>query len=64
MDRREALGRLPLAYAVALRLRDAGRNDTEIASALAVEPEAVATLLLVAEAKLAEQLEGDGRPRP
>lgn len=57
-NRRErALAELPTAYAVALRMRDDGRNDAEIASALGVDPVAVGPLLRVAEAKLAAVLE-------
>ena len=51
-DRRRALATLPLADAVALRLRDAGADTKLIADALAIEPEGVANLLEIAEAKL------------
>jgi hypothetical protein len=54
MEREEALRLLPSAHATALRLKEAGAADRLIASALAVELEAVAPLLQVAEAKLAE----------
>lgn len=53
MEREEALRLLPLAHATALRLRDAGATDAVIATALGIEPEAVAPLLQVAETKLA-----------
>ncbi|MCC7078365.1 MAG: hypothetical protein IT198_14675 [Acidimicrobiia bacterium] len=53
MDRGAALDRLPLFYAVAVRLRDAGAGTELIAAGLGVEPEAVPALLEVAESKLA-----------
>lgn len=57
-DRRErALAELPTAHAVALRMREAGRTDDEIASALGVDPVAVGPLLRVARAKLEAILE-------
>lgn len=52
MDKVEAIRQLPTAYAVALRLQDAGADDTLIAAALDVEPEAVGGLLEIAAAKL------------
>ncbi len=52
MDRVEAIRELPTAYAVALRLQDAGADDTMIAAALEIEPEAVGGLLDIAAAKL------------
>jgi DNA-directed RNA polymerase specialized sigma24 family protein len=53
-DRRdEALDQLPLPYSTALRLRDAGIPNEVIAECVGVEPEAIATLLRLAEAKLA-----------
>jgi len=45
--------RLPLPYATALRLRDAGVADEVIAERVGVELEALATFMRVAEAKLA-----------
>lgn len=54
MDRTEALGRLPRAYSLALRLRDAGVDDSLIAECLSVEREALGPLFTVAEAKLAD----------
>lgn len=52
-DRRtEALRGLPEAYALGLRLRDAGTPDDEIADRLGVEPEALGPLLAVAQRKL------------
>ncbi len=62
MERGEAIEHLPLPYAVALRLRDAGVGDAELAAGLAIEPEAVPTLLKVAEAKVSELL-GSGETR-
>lgn len=57
--RREALERLPLPYATALRLRDEGLSDELIAKCVGIEPEAVATMLGLAEAKLAAAGYGD-----
>lgn len=54
MDRTEALGRIPRAYSLALRLRDAGVAEPLIAECLTVEPEALGPLFAVAEAKLAD----------
>lgn len=39
MDRPEQIRRLPLALAVALRLHEAGADETLIAAALAIEPD-------------------------
>ena len=50
--RRIALDRLPLPYSEALRLRDAGVADRVIAEILGVAPEALDTLIQVAQAKL------------
>ena len=47
------MDRLPLPYSEALRLRDAGVADDVIAEILAIEPEALDTLIRIAEAKLA-----------
>jgi hypothetical protein len=52
MDHAERLRRLPLAYAVALRLSEAGADEATIAAALGVEPESVGPLLDVARAKV------------
>jgi len=49
----ESLQRLPLPYATALRLRDAGIADEVIAERLGVDLDALATFMRVAEAKLA-----------
>ncbi|HEX2285590.1 MAG TPA: hypothetical protein VHI10_12345 [Mycobacterium sp.] len=51
--RSDALDQLPLPYATALRLRDAGIDENVIAECVGVEPEAIPTLMAVAEAKLA-----------
>lgn len=58
MDRDAALADLPEPYRRALSLRDGGGSDAEIAAALEIEPEAVATLLDVAREKLARRLSG------
>ena len=64
-ERADALGELPVAYAVALRLSDAGVSTQVIAQAVGVEVEAVGPLLRLARAKLAEVLNASGRvPRP
>ncbi len=52
MDRATAIRRLPEPYAAALKLHDEGFDDL-IADRLDIEPEAVRTLLRLAEAKLA-----------
>jgi hypothetical protein len=51
--RPESLQRLPLPYATALRLRDAGITDEVIAECVGVELDALPTFMRVAEAKLA-----------
>jgi hypothetical protein len=61
MDRERAITGLPTLYAVAVRLRDEGVDTHTIAVALAVDDDAVAPLLSIAEAKLA-RLEAEGRP--
>ena len=53
MDRDRALDELAPALAIALRLRDGGAGDDLIGQALGVDEEAVASLLDVAQAKLA-----------
>jgi hypothetical protein len=52
VDRSGQIRQLPLALAVALRLHEAGAEETLIAAALAIEPDAVAPLLDLARAKL------------
>ncbi len=53
VDRADAIAELAPAYAVALRLRDAGAGEDLIALALGVDPEAVPSVLGLADAKLA-----------
>lgn len=60
--RAEAIRRLPGAYSLALRLRDAGLTDELIAECLAMQPQALDPLLHVAEAKLATMLAGTWPP--
>ncbi len=55
-QRAEAIRRLPGAYSLALRLRDAGLTDELIAECLAMQPQALDPLLHVAETKLATML--------
>lgn len=62
VDRDRALGELPVAHAVALRLRAAGAGEQTIAAALGIDPAGVAVLLEVAEAKLAAELARDPGP--
>lgn len=64
MDPRRAisLARLPLPYAVALRLRDAGITDAVIAECIGVDLDAIPTMMLVAEAKLAAAEDDDPSP--
>ena len=47
-------------HAVAIRLRDEGADDHVIAVALAIDDDQVATLLEIAEAKLANLIGGRG----
>lgn len=49
----DTLAALPRAYRLALRLRALGADDGLIAECLGVVPEAVAPLLVLADAKLA-----------
>lgn len=51
--RKTALDHLPLPYATALRLRDAGIADEVIAECVGVDAGALPTLMRLAEAKLA-----------
>jgi hypothetical protein len=51
--RAESLQRLPVPYATALRMRDAGIADELIAECVGVDPDALSTFMRVAEAKLA-----------
>jgi DNA-directed RNA polymerase specialized sigma24 family protein len=56
MDLESALGELPEAHAVALRLYRAGADTPRIASELGIDIDAVGPLLRVAQAKLARVL--------
>ena len=51
--RTESLQRLPLPYATALRMRDAGIADDVIAECVGVDVDTLPTFMRVAEAKLA-----------
>jgi DNA-directed RNA polymerase specialized sigma24 family protein len=51
--RAASLARLPLPYATALRMRDAGIDDIVIAQCLDVDLDTLSTLMELAEAKLA-----------
>jgi DNA-directed RNA polymerase specialized sigma24 family protein len=57
MDRDAAYEQLPEAYAVALRLREAGLDDRAVALTLGLPPEAMASLLELADAKLKSLLD-------
>jgi hypothetical protein len=52
VDSEPATARLPVALAMALRLRRAGADDILIAQALDIDPDGVETLITLAEAKL------------
>jgi len=56
VDRSAAVKQLPALHGVAIRLRDAGTNDHVIAVALDIDDDQVATLLHIADAKLANLL--------
>jgi hypothetical protein len=56
------LGRLPEPCSLALRLREAGADDRVICTSLHVEPEALPTLLKIAEAKLVAARNTDRPP--
>ncbi len=51
--RAESLQRLPLPYATALRMRDAGIAGEVIAECVGVDPDALPNFMRVADAKLA-----------
>jgi hypothetical protein len=61
-EREAALRRLASPYSLALRLVDAGVEDHLICTYLTVEPEALPTLLRLAEARLAAARHGDRTP--
>lgn len=52
-----ALGRLPEAHSLALRLKSAGVADEVVCSYLRIEPEGLDILLRIAEGKLDAELE-------
>jgi hypothetical protein len=60
--RMQSLKRLPLPYATAIRLRDAGIDDELIAECVGVDPDVLQTFMQVAEAKLVAACE-DARAR-
>jgi hypothetical protein len=63
-DRRAtSLGRIPLPYSIALRLRDAGIADDLIAQCVGVDVTALTTLMTIAEAKLAAAEHDDANDR-
>lgn len=62
MDLAAALDELPEVHAAAIRLHRAGTDAAGIAAELGIEPEAVAPLLRVAEAKLASLLAAPAPP--
>jgi DNA-directed RNA polymerase specialized sigma24 family protein len=53
MDRETEAAQLPELHAAALKLRDRGLQDDAIAATLGIEPQAVRSLLQLAERKLA-----------
>jgi DNA-directed RNA polymerase specialized sigma24 family protein len=59
VDRVSALELLPEVYAHALRLKDDGIDSGEIARQLGTAPEAVASTLELAEAKLRRLMQRD-----
>lgn len=54
--REVALRKLPLAYSLALRLRDTGIDDDLLCDYLRIEPDALAALLETAQAKFTTAL--------
>jgi DNA-directed RNA polymerase specialized sigma24 family protein len=62
MERDAAMFKLPHVYATALRLREAGLDDDEIAERLEMTSAAVARLLRAAETKLAQLLHTEVTP--
>jgi DNA-directed RNA polymerase specialized sigma24 family protein len=63
-DRAQSLQRLPLPYATALRMRDAGISDDVIAECIGVDVDALPTFMRVAEAKLAAAAAGERSTSP
>jgi DNA-directed RNA polymerase specialized sigma24 family protein len=64
VDRLAALELLPDAYARALRLNDDGIDSAEIARQLGTAPEAMASTLELAEAKVRRLMQRDAVGRP
>jgi hypothetical protein len=64
VERSEALDLLPGLYGAALRLREAGRAEPDIADALEVDHESIAALLVIGERKLAALLARPSDPAP
>lgn len=62
VNRSAALDLLPEVYAWALRLREDGHSNAEIARALGIPPEAGTSTLELAEAKLERLMHRDGGP--
>lgn len=60
----QLIDQLPEGLAVALRLRDAGQDDSVIATALGVPEQSVPTLLDLARAKLAHLAGGGATTEP
>jgi hypothetical protein len=60
MDRKAAIALLPPLHARALRLRDEGRAECEIAIQLGLDDDQVGPVLRVGEAKLAQLLADRG----
>ena len=58
-DYEAALGRLPEAHALALRLRANGECESVICERLQIEPEGLAMLLEVADRKLQRELRNE-----
>ncbi|MEX2538649.1 MAG: sigma factor-like helix-turn-helix DNA-binding protein [Actinomycetota bacterium] len=61
MERDKALGELPTAYAVAIRMREGGTPDAEIAKVLDVPVESVGRLVQIGEQKLRALLHDEHR---
>jgi DNA-directed RNA polymerase specialized sigma24 family protein len=59
MTYEQALRLLPVIYAQALTLRDAGHDEQQIAAALSIERAAIGPTVRLAEAKLARLLSMD-----
>ncbi|MFE3442735.1 hypothetical protein ACFXNW_06875 [Nocardia sp. NPDC059180] len=55
----QALNRLPQAYSLALRLRETGVSDEQLAMYLDIAPESVSVFLRIAEGKLRAALAED-----